>query len=99
MRISDWSSDVCSSDLYVVVEIVVVDEGLAGKASDLWQAVSGRHQRAKECAHAGTANHVDRNAQIVQRPQQPDMREAACTATAQHPIGREPSRESVCQSV
>src|SRR3546814_1400542 len=64
MRISDWSSDVCSSDLLRIVEqgvvgliVDAVNEGLRIKArladhrNDLAVARIDRDQRAEEVAH------------------------------------------------
>src|SRR3546814_15341155 len=41
MRISDWSSDVCSSDLVEGAAVGVHDDGLAGEAAVEWQADHG----------------------------------------------------------
>src|SRR3546814_740641 len=69
MRISDWSSDVCSSDLVAALGIVVlkVHQGANGTASrHLAPAAAGRANRAtagrdgrmRDCAHAGRHLHA-----------------------------------------
>src|SRR3546814_1007576 len=55
MRISDWSSDVCSSDLQTQAKQLFRQEGLAPEARpDLVQQAAGEQHRQAE-AHRGLA--------------------------------------------
>src|SRR3546814_6400998 len=45
MRISDWSSDVCSSDLHALVDYLVADAGRPEDAARTVEAVVARHGR------------------------------------------------------
>src|SRR3546814_12675340 len=51
MRISDWSSDVCSSDLPVATGPLELDEALPHVALDVGDGASG--QRGREIGRAG----------------------------------------------
>src|SRR3546814_20459756 len=57
MRISDWSSDVCSSDLIaVVIGGAGIEDVLAARVAmqtRRMQAVEGRHQRGSTVDHRG----------------------------------------------
>src|SRR3546814_14043441 len=77
MRISDWSSDVCSSDL-VAFQVVAVLEGArlalvgidrhearAGKAAHDLPLLAGREAGAAEAAQAGAGEALD---ELLTRP-------------------------------
>src|SRR3546814_3237280 len=77
MRISDWSSDVCSSDL-VAFQVVAVLEGArlalvgidrhearAGKAAHDLPLLAGREAGAAEAAQAGVGEDLD---ELLRRP-------------------------------
>src|SRR3546814_11576479 len=60
MRISDWSSDVCSSDL-LVRSLASLEAGPAGR--------KGRHDRPGRSEPNGEVEMIDRNAAVIeQRP-------------------------------
>src|SRR3546814_1664649 len=70
MRISDWSSDVCSSDLLAGRRAVlgdqavhVVDGAVAGRAAARDQDRAARPAQVERCAEAGVAppDHQDRS--------------------------------------
>src|SRR3546814_14270815 len=91
MRISDWSSDVCSSDLTVRGTDRSVQDG--GSASRL-AAASG-----SPATHAAWPPRQARNPCLdpVGRSWLPDLLRAG--PAAQGPIGRASCRERVCQYV
>src|SRR3546814_15353202 len=107
MRISDWSSDVCSSDLGADAEIVGVALQVAGRR-DPWserregvaRLAAGRIETAgpaRNVPHAGVVH--DRIAEnVIPRL----VRRDVAAGTADHDrqqIGRASCRERVCQYV
>src|SRR3546814_2173991 len=90
MRISDWSSDVCSSDLDIYVVPAAEDSGVAIGAAFLgWWELGGKA--------LGTRLNVDRPG----RASSPKIVDAAIVALpdVQDEIGRASWRERVCQYV
>src|SRR3546814_6570268 len=60
MRISDWSSDVCSSDLGTLERSIVIGVGRAGVRENFAQAAAWQIRRtARHVDHALTAGHGD----------------------------------------
>src|SRR3546814_9631306 len=66
MRISDWSSDVCSSDLLNALKLLVEDSERAGEADDIEQRAGEqadggmRRKSALHCrAFRGDGRHAD----------------------------------------
>src|SRR3546814_5118017 len=91
MRISDWSSDVCSSDLYPVRRVLVgpdIDAGEAALRAMALQAGNGGGLPPIVEAHA-----VDDGAIFHQAEQ------ARAGVAQQRQIGRASCRERVCQYV
>src|SRR3546814_8139303 len=100
MRISDWSSDVCSSDLGerlpVVVEVGVVDGRLERAAGDALQAGAAEPLEEVAFAHAG-ARLVVGDARVDLTRGAPEVREHLHPAAGE--IGRASCRERVCPYV
>src|SRR3546814_7843305 len=76
MRISDWSSDVCSSDLIVAVAVVAALQGGEVRAdpSSGREAIACRKFEAPDLRlltlnHASPADHLDPRAQIRLGPE------------------------------
>src|SRR3546814_19576039 len=89
MRISDWSSDVCSSDLpflEVVVEAVLRLAGL--------QVEETKHQRTGEAHQRGREGNAHAAERMFQ-PALPLLEQAVDVVAAE--IGRASCRERVCQ--
>src|SRR3546814_9971437 len=83
LRISDWSSDVCSSDL-VEVEVMhgeIQHRGRAAANADYFEAASNQpfHQRGLECRRAEAAVVSDRDS----RP--PGDRDGFCKGPSDRP--------------
>src|SRR3546814_20485271 len=96
MRISDWSSDVCSSDLPSVIAAV-----LFAVAADAGRGAAAR---------AGTGGSADDGARPCANPQQPgpectgqpepqQLRRSQGATHWRRQIGRASCRERACQSV
>src|SRR3546814_1870978 len=99
MRISDWSSDVCSSDLDITVADV---EGYAeGYGLLAWLASAGVRLTALQLRALVRAVEV-RTAQDGMSTEVPDRYRSACrryVRLADKQIGRASCRERVCQNV
>src|SRR3546814_20580466 len=109
MRIGDWSSDVCSSDLRAVMalEAVQAHYGLAGRVL----AFSGRYAQLPKSAPQYTTIHLlhgaDDAVMAVSHAQAAQARLDALHGDATidvasrvgHEIGRASCRERVCQYV
>src|SRR3546814_20525724 len=111
MRISDWSSDVCSSDLELVAP-VAVDQA---RHHDVLAGARGMHEAAVaqvdadvvDALAAAAEEHQVAGVQCVTfdllaavRHLPRDARQFDAQGTAEHiadPIGRASCRESVCQ--
>src|SRR3546814_8377969 len=71
IRISDWSSDVCSSDLESVLDKVVSQKRRTQQPPQLhaslidWIALGGRTEPRKSCHRTGMSAH-DRGCQVHQ---------------------------------
>src|SRR3546814_5900089 len=90
MRISDWSSDVCSSDLYLVEPVrrrLAVLEPPLRPLGDLEE--DGQHLHGPHLASMGYA--VSRTAYSVALPEEVDR--------VARELGRASCRERVCQYV
>src|SRR3546814_12646633 len=72
MRISDWSSDVCSSDLPVATGPLELDEALPHVALDVGDGASG--QRGREIGRAGDGQARDYLCDLGLRSRQGDRR-------------------------
>src|SRR3546814_14576953 len=101
MRISDWSSDVCSSDLQADADVAAARAGLAAARLDLQYTevkapISGRIGRAliTEGALVSTSGNV-----VLAIIRQLDPIYADFTQSANQQIGRASCRERVCQFV
>src|SRR3546814_5476745 len=90
MRISDWSSDVCSSDLQACGRIGEAQQGVdarlsgrseAGNAAEMGGVAGNRQQEIMRKALVGALQQEMRVAQPVRQPE----------------IGRASCRERVCQ--
>src|SRR3546814_13929029 len=90
MRISDWSSDVCSSDLADDVTRICFFDGLAISRHE--------HQRVRHPHHAVEPHAVNVHALAVDAGADPQERDAVAMLGV-HEIGREACRERVCQYV
>src|SRR3546814_18016927 len=100
MRISDWSSDVCSSDLYGAERIGIDRHPLDGKRVNVphdqrergihgqFFAIAGGNRRSLRVAQGG-----ERRARFPGRWSLPP------SSRARGQIGRASCRERVCQSV
>src|SRR3546814_6445553 len=99
MRISDWSSDVCSSDL-VGGEIFLLPGGYEVDGREI---APFDEDRMRTAAQACRAQGIDRIAvSSAFAPINPAMEDrAAAVIAAEHPgeIGRASGRERVCQYV
>src|SRR3546814_11616581 len=112
MRISDWSSDVCSSDLLALSPYDVSSEALRGVVSDervkrfyearQWRAVwTEDRAEALVAALQDAPRHGLSGDQFRKETAAEDSsaaREAALTFAALTQHGRAAGRESVCQS-
>src|SRR3546814_19312775 len=91
MRISDWSSDVCSSDLHALVDYLVADAGRPEDAARTVEAVVARHGRLDVLVNnAGAATVM---------PLQQASYEKVMAILAVNEIGRAACRERGCQDV
>src|SRR3546814_1847808 len=108
MRISDWSSDVCSSDLQLgaairTVDIGDADVGVGGKRRVLKRAGVLLDRLGRLAAHA--IHVAEGEAELVQAWVHPRRAFAGIARVlvrlgiARVQIGRESGRESVCQYV
>src|SRR3546814_11213926 len=67
MRISDWSSDVCSSDLHLTrpaAQRHLVDDGVLAGDLDRHRIDIGRNGAAAECAPGGKGEHHRAGAKV-----------------------------------
>src|SRR3546814_9670618 len=85
MRISDWSSDVCSSDLLPRLDIALLDQVVEHAA----QRLLGDGEQAQQVLHRQVGLARDEIERAVMRPAQP----------LRGQIGRASCRERVCQYV
>src|SRR3546814_8352565 len=98
MRISDWSSDVCSSDLAPVVPGEGLDPGVEGEAAAQIEPVGGELEVAQDLGLLGVAR---RPVPLVEQDlgERVAVVEALRVAPGAGAIGRASGRERVCQSV
>src|SRR3546814_15847239 len=103
MRISDWSSDVCSSDLKLLSLIVVVIDGrelMGEQARRLFEAQAGRDEQVCEQRVAQPVPIARAGSFRPARGQAPqaDLAEDAVILHPDEPpeIGRRAVRDSVC---
>src|SRR3546814_13171601 len=94
MRISDWSSDVCSSDL-VRADDEHVARQLRIPARDFRCHRLARPQRAGELRRM----HADHQLDVVASGEVPDRREPPVEHSGNGEIGRASCRDRECQSV
>src|SRR3546814_3742817 len=97
MRISDWSSDVCSSDLVFLKDIgaqIAVVTGYAG-AAPIYLAL----QRGEVDGVCSTWDAMRITAKSLHRIGAEDREKAITTVFVQTEIGRASCRERVCQYV
>src|SRR3546814_7769167 len=88
MRISDWSSDVCSSDLEVAVDVA--------RSRDRLSVVKGARRRGQPPHLLGDAVHIDRQAdaavanqgetQFLFTHRRPDSRSPGAMARVSRPV-------------
>jgi hypothetical protein len=69
---------------HVVVQEVASHERVAHNAGHLDAVEATGDQGREQRAHAGAANHVDRDLKLTQRPHEPDVGEPARAPAAQH---------------
>src|SRR3546814_11578704 len=76
MRISDWSSDVCSSDLHLPVVTVAAHQGEEGEQAEHERAhCSGRAEQVAPCVGTPTSHQQDGGTGQGQHDQQPGQGE------------------------
>src|SRR3546814_3269286 len=70
MRISDWSSDVCSSDLFLVISYANITQGFTqnGLVQEKRQRLAGR-SGAQRCQRKRNIPHEARGPGVGSRPQ------------------------------
>src|SRR3546814_9453788 len=98
MRISDWSSDVCSSDLDRL-EVRCKDK--VGDDVDAERQIAGKETRGEHGRLAARGS-VKVAADVLDRLRDPARRTAACSLehhVFEETIGRASWRERVCQYV
>src|SRR3546814_12782496 len=82
MRISDWSSDVCSSDLILPLEVEVWRDGPIGRG--LTEGVGGREPAPEEAAGGVDARQSGAEGSAGQKLRRPEARpEAAIRLVAE----------------
>src|SRR3546814_11069247 len=103
MRSSDWSSDVCSSDLEAVEVGAVVGHAVIAGELDLpaADAARGLYDGARDDGHEGRAARGEQVVALVEAAaragEAPVVHE--CDPTLHREIGRASCRERVCQYV
>src|SRR3546814_4530444 len=83
MRISDWSSDVCSSDLHLTrpaAQRHLVDDGVLAGDLDRHRIDIGRNGAAAECAPGGKGEHPRAGAKVKDVAE----RRSACGQPVEH---------------
>src|SRR3546814_12546862 len=89
MRISDWSSDVCSSDLHGMNASTFTARVIASTGADVAAALSGAVGAMSGPLHGGAPSRVLGMIEEIERTGDADAYE----------IGRASCRERVCQRV
>src|SRR3546814_2551392 len=97
MRISDWSSDVCSSDLYAVVEHAEIAR--AEVQHQLARGVANRHRRVDQFHPDADLRFFLRLLDLRARPRRQRPCRSLAASAPEIEIGRAPCRERVCQYV
>src|SRR3546814_7062674 len=87
MRISDWSSDVCSSDLAQLGQVSVQAE-----LDEQLQLTTGNPTQLQQVVSNLIANAIDAMSSVTDRPR-------VLRVKSERKIGRASCRESVCQYV
>src|SRR3546814_17656458 len=100
MRISDWSSDVCSSDLNFLILIAVKDIISTRMASDRSGfAARYRSSRQRLQFQRHMFNHMTKPCPLLHPPQEASRLGIAAAVPGKAEIGRASCREGVCQYV